>query len=267
MARFTNAIDGDRVQELVRIIIEGRRAKRKVDVLTWGLLAAEKVSDVLKDLAEINLKVSRMEQAELEFCTHAYRIVDNVIVSFYKFFVDNSEFYNVKEDLRQSLIVELFKLLKTYNEDINSSFAKYTFSALRYILVSMLFGDYDGDFSSANEKKFKTVGKSNVVPYEDVRENIETSRGYVLDIERNLLKEEVRKKVREAIESLPNGKERELLKLYFFEEKSRREICEILTLGVEKEFNRLYQSALKRVEKALDNAEFKDAYTEYRGIM
>lgn len=264
MARFTGAVDGDRVQELVRIIQDGKKAKRKIDVLTWGLLAAERVGDVLKEIDEINRKVSMMERAELEFCIHAYRIVDNVIAGCYRYFV-NANFFDEKEDLRQTLIIELFKLLKTYDENVNSSFARYSFSALKLVVLGVLFGDIDGDYSSPNEKKFRTVTKSSVVSYEALQET-GNEGGYSLDLENRMLRKELCCRVREAVAKMPAGKERQLLELYFFREMSRKEIYEVMGLDKDK-FTYLYNKALKIVEKALDNDDFRGVYNEYREIM
>lgn len=266
MANFANRIDGDRVQELVRVILEGRTAKRRVDVLTWGILSADKISDVFSELADINARVARMEKAEVEFCTYAYQIVDNVITSFFEYFRDRNEFNNAREDLRQTLIIELFRLLKRYDESINSSFAKFAFSYLKLVLSEILFGGTNGDFSSANEKRFRTVAGGRLVSLDELKEKEPETwykGSYEPDIEGAVIKKEVFRKVREAVAAVTDATERQLIEMVFFKGMSGTEACRQLNIDGN-EYRKIHNRALKKIKGLLDSREFRSIYDEYR---
>ena len=266
MPNLKSPVDGERVQELVSAFIEGRKAARKLDVLAWGMMSPQKMKDMIDEIAELNRKVELMNRSEAEFASHAYRIVDNVITTNYYCFENARVYMETREDLRQSLILELYELRKRYDPGRNDSFARYAFATLKLQMTSLLFGSSNGSFDSANEKKLHTVAGSKVVSFEKLQEDNPAllEKTYQYDFESAIMKKDVNRVIRETIEGMTNENEKKMIEMVFFRGMSVKEAAVTMNL-TDCDYRNIYRHALKVIERSLiKNERFRNLYDDER---
>ncbi len=134
------------------------------------------------------------------------------------------------EDLLQDVFIKTYRNLSSFN-------TKKKFSPWIYRIAHNEGINFAKKVSKKKEISLEDLGE---IDFSSGRENN--------DLENVLVKEEIRKKVKECLDEL-TIKYREVLTLYYFEEKSYREISDILKIPIKTVGTLIFRG--KRIVKAI----------------